>query len=98
MSLDLRFSWTDENRPIESYDSSVLRGAATIEKLNSEGSRISVRIPWTATNNKTDLRTDVLLLVHDGTYYSAPAYISLRHIHKLDPLTLGIPARERRTN
>ncbi len=98
MSLDLRFSWTDENRPIASYVSSVLRGAATIEKLDEEGSRISVRIPWATTNNNTDLRTDVLLLVHDGTYYSAPAYISIRHIHKLDPITLGIPARERRIN
>lgn len=92
VSLDLRFSWTDENRPILSYVASVLRGNATIESLNNDGSRISVRIPWSTTNNSTDLRTDVLLLVNDGTYYSAPAYISIRHIHKLDPITLGIPA------
>ncbi len=98
VSLDLRFSWTDDNRPIDQYVSSVLRGNASIEPLNQEASRITVRIPWSTTNNNTDLRTDLLLLVHDGTYFSSPAYISIRHIHKLDPITLGIPARERHTN
>jgi hypothetical protein len=75
VTLDLRFSWTDEHRPVQSYAASVLRGEATVDQLNDEGSRIGVQIPW----KKPGLRTDMLLLVHDGTYYSAPAYISIQH-------------------
>jgi len=80
LSLDLRFSWTDENRSIVRYVSTVLRGSAAIRPLNKEGSRIGIRIPWKATSSEADLRTDLLLLVHDGTYYSSPAYISILHI------------------
>lgn len=93
ITVDLRFSWTDESRDIASYTTSVLRGEASIESLNQEDSVMRIRIPWAPTNNKSDLRTDIVFLVHDGSYYSAPAYVSVRHIHLLDPITLGIKAR-----
>ena len=90
LKVDLHYSWTDGNRPITAYYASVLRGKATIESLNPEGSLLKVRIPWTPMGKLRDYRTDVLVLVNDGAYYSAPAYISVRIIHKLDPLILGI--------
>jgi hypothetical protein len=90
LSLDLRFSWTDENLPVNSYSTSVLRGDADIEYLNDDKSVMNIRIPWRPTNNNRDQRTDIMFLVNDGTYYSAPAYVSIRHIHKLDPITQGI--------
>ena len=93
LEVDLRHSWTDENLPITAYYASVLRGKAAIESLNEEKSLSRIRIPWLPTNNRNDLRTDLLLLVHDGTYYSAPAYLSVRHIHRFDPITLGIKVR-----
>jgi hypothetical protein len=93
LTVDLRFSWTDRDLPPTEYFAAVLRGEATIESLNKEDSMLRIRIPWLPTNNRTDLRTDLLLLVHDGTYYSAPAYISVRHIHRHDPITLGIKAQ-----
>lgn len=93
LKVDLRYSWTDHNLPIEKYHVSLLRGKGTIEFLNKEKSKLMVRIPWSPTDTRRDFRTDILLLVHDGTYYSAPAYISLRHINKLDPIVTGIKVR-----
>jgi hypothetical protein len=93
MTIDLRFSWTDENCPIVAYQASVLRGDASIEPLNGEKSMFRIRIPWMPTNNRNNLRTDVLLLVHDGSYYSAPAYLSVRHLDRLDAITLGVKRR-----
>lgn len=90
IDLDLRFSWTDENRPIRRYEALLLRGNADIKPLNEEQSKLQVRIPWNVAGKDHDFRTDILLLVHDGAYYSAPAYLSVRHIHRLDPLILGI--------
>ena len=93
LTVDLRYSWTDEGRPIVGYHTSVLRGEASVEFLNEERSVLNIRIPWLLTNNEDDLRTDVLFLVNDGTYDSAPAYLSVRHLHRLDPITLGIRKR-----
>lgn len=93
LTVDLRYSWTDEGRPIVGYHTSVLRGEASVEFLNEEQSVLNIRIPWLLTNNKDDLRTDVLFVVNDGTYDSAPAYLSVRHLHRLDPITLGIRTR-----
>jgi len=90
MTIDLRFSWTDDTRPLSAFHTIALAGNPGVEKLNAEGSRLRVRIPWRTTNNKTDLRTDLACIVHDGSYHSAPAYISVRHIHYLDPITRGI--------
>lgn len=90
LTVDLRYSWTDENRDIKEYATSVLRGDATITSLNEENSKMTIRIPWLPTNNKSDLRTDLMFLVKDDIYFSAPAYLSIRHIHRLDPIILGI--------
>jgi hypothetical protein len=92
LKVDLRYSWTDGNLPIAAYYASVLRGKGTIECLNEEKSLLKITIPWAPTDKARDFRTDVLLLVHDGTCYSAPAYLSVRHINRLDPITLGIKA------
>ncbi len=92
LTIDLRFSWTDGNRPITQYVTSVLRGEGSITRLNEEGSVLKISIPCMLTNKRNDLRTDVLLLVHDGSYFSAPAYVSLRHLDRFDPITLGIKA------
>jgi hypothetical protein len=90
LTIDLRFSWTDQNLPIVAYKVLILRGDATVEPLNQEHSVVKIRIPCMLTNKRNNLRTDVLLLVNDGTYYSAPAYVSVRHLDRLDPITLGI--------
>lgn len=90
LEVDLRDSWVDEGFSLSEYYTAVLRGPGTIEKQNGEGSRLRIRVPWTVMDKDKDFRTDILLLVSDGTYFSAPAYISVRHIHKLDPLVLGL--------
>ncbi len=90
---DLRYSWADTGQSIASYYASVLRGNATIEPANEAKSILTITIPWMPTDKQRNLRTDILLLVNDGAYDSAPAYISVRHIHKLDPIVLGIKAR-----
>ncbi len=95
LDVDLRYSWTDHNLPVAQYFTEVLRGEAAITRRNDEGSRLRIRIPWRLTNNRDDLRTDILLLADDGTYAGAPAYISVRHLHRHDPLTLGIKKRPR---
>ena len=92
MTVDLRFSWTDRNRPISAYYAKVLRGTATIEPLNKDKSVVKITVPWMLTKGKGDLRTDILLMVNDGAYLSAPAYISVRHLARTDPITLGIKA------
>lgn len=93
LDVDLRYSWTDKNLPIVKYHAAVLRGKGEITPLNEHGSVLRIRIPWSLTDNRRNLRSDVALLVHDGACYSAPAYISVRHIHRLDPITLGIRVR-----
>lgn len=93
LDLDLRFSWTDQNRPIKRYEVILLRGKAEILPLEKDLSRVQISLPWNVAGKDHDFRTDVLLLVHDGAYYSAPAYLSVRHIHRLDPLVLGIKSR-----
>jgi len=93
LTVDLSGSWTDGGRSIAQYHVSVLRGQATITPLNADGSALELRIPWTLPGKTNGRRTDLLLLVHDGTYHSAPAYISIRHINELDPLVRNIPAQ-----
>ena len=90
LQVDLRPSWTDEGRRITEYYAAVLRGEATIEPIAGDHSRLKVKVPWELRGKDRDFRTDILLLVNDGTYYSAPAYISVRHFHRLDPLIRGI--------
>ncbi|MCC6486874.1 MAG: hypothetical protein IT364_05180 [Candidatus Hydrogenedentes bacterium] len=90
LEVDLRPSWTDEGKHVTEYYAAVLRGKADIQSLESNGSRVKVTVPWEVRDRDRDFRTDILLLVSDGTYYSAPAYISVRHIHKLDPIIRGI--------
>ncbi|MCC6695221.1 MAG: hypothetical protein IT365_06290, partial [Candidatus Hydrogenedentes bacterium] len=72
------------------YYAAVLRGGATIEPMAEDGSKVKVKVPWELRDRDHDFRTDILLLVNDGTYYSAPAYISVRHFHRLDPIIRGI--------
>lgn len=90
--LNLAGSFTDHQMPIRHYYAAALRGDASVEKLDESGSRIRVRVPWTLPDPERDFRTDVLLLVNDGTYFSAPAYISVCHLHRLDPITRGLRA------
>lgn len=90
--LDLSHSWTDGDRPICEYHAAVLRGTATIAPRADDGSLLELRIPWTLSDVTHNYRTDILFLVNDGTYDSAPAYVSVRHIHDLDPMVLGIRA------
>ena len=87
--VDLSGSWTDANKIIKRYYAEILRGAGTIEFLNREGSLVRVTIPWMRNETLANFRTDVLLLVHDGTYDSAPAYISIRHIQNNELHLLG---------
>lgn len=94
LEVDLRFSWTDSNLPIAAHQASLLRGKGTVEALNAEQSVLRISIPWNPTDDHNTLRTDVLLLVNDGTYYSAPAYISIRHLRRLDTITLGIKSQK----
>jgi hypothetical protein len=91
--VDLSESWTDGGRRIVEYHASTLCGQATITSANESGSSYEVRIPWMLPGKTHDKRTDILLLVHDGTYYSAPAYLSIRHINELDPIVRNIPAK-----
>lgn len=93
LTVDLGRSWLDRNQSVASYYAKRLRGKGKIERLNAEGSRLRVTVPWSPSPKTHDYRTDFLFLINDGTYYSAPAYISVRHIHALDPLILGIRAR-----
>lgn len=90
--VDLSSSVVDDGHSLKSYHTSLLRGSGTITPVNESGSQVEVRIPWTLTDRTHDYRTDILFLVNDGTYYSSPAYISIRHIHELDPLVRGIKA------
>ncbi|MCC6795753.1 MAG: hypothetical protein IT366_11605 [Candidatus Hydrogenedentes bacterium] len=90
LEIDLRDSWVDDGFSLKDFYTAVLRGPGTIEKQNSEGSRLRIHVPWTVMDMDKDYRTDILLLVSDGTYFSAPAYISIRHVHKLDPMVLGL--------
>ncbi len=88
--IDLRYSWTDEGKTLTSYYSKKLRGEGEIEYLNEEGSLLGITVPWSLTPTTHDYRSDFLFLVNDGDYYSAPAYVSVRHIHRFDPIIKGI--------
>lgn len=93
LTADLGYSWFDRGQSAASYYSKKLRGKGKIEPLNEQGSKLKVTVPWSVPPMTHDYRTDFLFLVNDGTYYSAPAYISVRHIHSLDPLILSIRAK-----
>ena len=94
ITIDLSYGWTDDGQSIVRYTSKKLRGSGEIELLNEEGSLVKLTIPWALTPLTHDMRSDFLFLVHDGTYDSAPAYVSIRHIHQLDPLVTGIRVKK----
>jgi len=69
-----------------SYQWIVLQGDSakiTITKLNTEGSRVRVSVPWfdpfpvSPGSKLITSRVDVGLFVNNGTYYSAPAFLSV---------------------
>ena len=71
-----------------SYHWVVLQGDSnkvTITKLDAAGSRVRVAVPWfepfpvaSASDSKVSTyRVDVGLFVNNGTYYSAPAFLSV---------------------
>lgn len=94
LRIDLSYGWTDDGQSIKSYNAKKLHGAGAIEPLNEEGSLIKVTIPWTVTPMDGNFRSDFLFLVNDGTYISAPAYISIRNIHQLDPLMADMRVKQ----
>ena len=68
------------------YHWAVLRGDEArirINKLNTEGSKVELIVPYherrpiTPGNARESNRVDIGAFVHNGTYYSAPAFISL---------------------
>ena len=68
------------------YHWAVLRGDETrirIKKLNAEGSKVELIVPYherrpiAPGNDRESNRVDIGVFVHNGTYYSAPAFISL---------------------
>ncbi len=61
------------------------KGSRLIRK-NPEGSVWEIRIPWQQTSASPTAvrRTDILFLVNDGKYDSAPAYLSVRHMQRSD--------------
>jgi hypothetical protein len=68
------------------YHWAVLRGDETrirIKKLNAEGSKVELIVPYherrpiAPGNERESNRVDIGVFVHNGTYYSAPAFISL---------------------
>lgn len=88
LTVDLKDSWVDRHlndcRMNVAFNSVVLRGAGTIEKLNPEGSLLKITIPFMVKPSKVDTRTDILLYTNDGVYNSAPAYISVKHIQAVE--------------
>jgi hypothetical protein len=82
--VDLSDSWTDQGLPITRFDSVKLRGQGQILPLTSDGSLVKIVIPYMAKTEFKDLRTDILININDGTYDSAPAYISIRHIQSFE--------------
>ena len=89
LTMNLRKSWTDGQRPITQYFAKKLRGGGTLETLDEEGSQLRITVPWAKPPRTHDYRSDFLLLVNDGTYDSAPAYVSIRHVHPLEPMLRG---------
>lgn len=95
VTVDLRQSWVDQDWQIEEYIAEILRGPGSIGFLNSGHSLLRIQIPWTEASDPGGLRTDVLLLVSDGLYDSAPAYVSVRHLQdsEISLLGAGVTAR-----
>ena len=79
--IDLSKSWSDlaEGQKIISYYHKLMRGPGSVRKLNKEGSLLEIIIGWKRLP-EFDKRTDILILVNDGTYDSSPAYISVNHV------------------
>jgi len=94
ITIDLSYGWIDDGQSIERYTAKKLRGSGEIERLNDEGSLVKLTIPWALTPLTHDMRSDFLFLVNDGAYNSAPAYVSIRHIHQLDPLVTSIRVKK----
>lgn len=80
VTLDLSSSIADDGYTVSAYSASFIRGGGTIEYLNPQRSQVRITIPWRYSTKQQDLRTDVLLTANDGTYDSAPAYVSVYNI------------------
>lgn len=83
MVVDLYDSWTD-GKEIKNYGHVLLRGLGEIKKLNADGSILKITIPYMKKDKEVETRTDILLYVNDGSYNSAPAYISVKHLQAFE--------------
>ena len=58
---------------------------SSLTKVDGEKGRYRLRVSWQRASSAEALkRTDVALLVNDGDYDGAPAYISIRHLQTSD--------------
>jgi hypothetical protein len=88
VTVNLSPSWTDSGYSVSSYYGAKLRGAGTVTNLGS--GRYKITVPWTNTGRMYDNRSDFLLLANDGTYDSAPLYISIKHIQDGETSFYGV--------
>ncbi len=81
LTIDLRQSWTD-SLPFTGFETVKLRGEGDVRFLNDGHSMVKIAVPWTPAEDVFNYRTDFALFVKDGTYESAPAYVSVRHLQE----------------
>ena len=100
LDFDLSESFVDAGRSIREYSARLLRGPGELVKRSGDGARWNLRVAWSPALPGGGLRTDVVLLVSDGSYDSAPAYVSIKHVQPFERKLLGehgraaVPASE----
>ena len=75
LTVDASDSYTDTGGCITEYSWTLLRGdeGVVMTPLSVDGSKMHFEIPWQPNAN----RTDIVLIVNDGTMDGPPAYISI---------------------
>jgi len=75
LTVDASGSYTDTGGCITEYSWTLLRGdeGVVMTPLTVDGSKMQFEIPWQADAH----RTDIVLIVNDGTMDGPPAYISI---------------------
>jgi hypothetical protein len=84
LELGLSKSWSD-GRPLSDQSIVLLRdpeGLAEVEEISGVERGFRIKIPYQTVAAGQPRRTDLAAFVNDGTYDSAPAYISVRHLQE----------------